>query len=42
MLKMAYFRAYWSLFCIKVALVTDAKFPHSIQAHLGATNKKVA
>ena len=23
MLKMAYFRAYWALFCIKVALVTD-------------------
>jgi len=24
MLKMAYFRAYWALFCIKVALVTEA------------------
>ena len=23
MLKMAYFHAYWALFCIKVALVTD-------------------
>ena len=42
MLKMAYFHAYWALFCIKVALVTDAKLPDSIQTHERVTGQKAA
>jgi len=33
MLKMAYFHAYWALFCIKVALVTEKTLSALIQTN---------
>ena len=33
MLKMAYFQAYWAIFCIKVALVTEKTLPTLIQTY---------
>ncbi len=42
MLKPRDLQALYIILCIKVALVTDAKLPDSIQTHEGVTGQKAA